>query len=196
MAERVPSRTKANIKKLTSAANKAALARERLRRRYRPKRVTMLFIGEAPPASTRFFYSANSGLYRAIRDTFIAALPKLADKEFLESFRDLGCYLVDLCGTPVDRFAKQKRTKICEAGEVRLSHTIQQLHPEIIVTVVRSITANVRRAQQLANWEGLRLELPYPGRWHHFRLEFESALIPALRREFASRANPRSRPKN
>jgi hypothetical protein len=185
MAEPTPSRGKVKNKP-APVSNKTSLARERLRRRYRPKRVKILFIGEAPPASTRFFYSANSGLYRAIRHTFVAALPQLADKEFLESFRDQGCYLVDLCGTPVDRFAKQKRMKICEAGEVRLSRAIQQLRPEIIVTVVRSITANVRRAQQLANWNGLHLELPYPGRWQHFRLEFERALIPVLRREFAT----------
>jgi hypothetical protein len=167
--------------------NKAALARERLRRRYRPARVKMLFIGEAPPASARFFYLANSGLYRAIRHTFAGALPKLADQDFLESFRDLGCYLVDLCETPVDRFGKQQRTRICDAAEVRLSRTIQQLHPEIIITVVRSIAANVRRAQDLAGWKGGHLELPYPGRWHHHRREFEKILTPILRREFAPR---------
>ena len=41
----------------------AALAREHLRRRYRPAHVDLLFIGEAPPASGRFFYQADSGLY-------------------------------------------------------------------------------------------------------------------------------------
>ena len=34
----------------------AEAARERLRRRYRPARVRILFVGEAPPASGRFFY--------------------------------------------------------------------------------------------------------------------------------------------
>src|ERR1700678_475404 len=166
-------------------ADKAALARERLRRRYRPDRVRMLFIGEAPPASRRFFYAADSGLYRAIRHTFIAALPHLADTDFLASFRDLGCYLVDLWWTPVDRLDRRQRKQICDAGEVRLSRTIRQLHPEIIVTVVRSIAANVRRAQQQADWKGTYLELPYPGRWQHHRLAFAKALTPVLRRELA-----------
>ncbi len=144
----------------------------------------LLFIGEAPPASGRFFYAANSGLYRAIRHAFIAALPDLENADFLESFSGLGCYLTDLCGTPVDRLARKQRREICEAGEIRLSRTIVQLHPEIIVTVVRSIADNVERALRLANWEGEHLELPYPGRWRHHQIAFEKALIPVLRRQF------------
>jgi hypothetical protein len=62
----------------------------------------MLFVGESP-ASGRFFYRADSGLYRAIRQTFLSAFPDLKDADFLESFRQLDYYLVDLCGSPVDR---------------------------------------------------------------------------------------------
>ena len=78
----------------------AEAARERLRRRYRPARVRILFVGEAPPASGRFFYQADSGLYRAVRQTFLSAFPELKRAEFLESFRKLDCYLVDLCRSP------------------------------------------------------------------------------------------------
>ena len=94
--------------------NAASLqSREQLRRKYRPRRVRMLFIGEAPPASGRFFYNADSGLYRAIRDTFMDALPSLrsSNHEFLESFRAMGCYLVDLCGQPVDRVNRYRRRR-------------------------------------------------------------------------------------
>jgi hypothetical protein len=147
--------------------------------------VRLLFIGEAPPASGRFFYAANSGLYRAIRQAFIAVLPDLVSADFLESFCGLGCYLIDLCRTPVDRLARKQRQEVCVAGEIRLGHTIAQLGPEIIVTVVRSITANVERALLLANWEGTHLELPYPGRWRHHQFAFEKALAPILKREFA-----------
>jgi hypothetical protein len=162
-------------------------ARERLRRRYRPDKVKILFVGEAPPASGRFYYQADSGLYRAIRQTFVAAFPSLEDAEFLESFRDLGCYLVDLCGMPVDRLAPLERRKACVEGEVRLRRTIRLLRPKLIITVVRSITANVARAQLGARWTGLHLELPYPGRWHSHRVAFERALVPVLSRELGKR---------
>lgn len=156
-------------------------SRERLRRRYRPDRVRILFVGESPPASGRFFYQADSGLYRSIRETFLAAFPPLRQTEFLDSFRSLGCYLVDLCGEPVDNMTRHARRCGCSAGEVRLARTIRALRPRIIITVVRSIRANLRRAQERAGWSGLRLELPYPGRWYRHRMQFRRQLVPLLR---------------
>jgi hypothetical protein len=164
-----------------------ALARERLRRRYRPARVHLLFVGEAPPASGLFFYQADSGLYRAIRDAFLAALPDLREDDFLESFRTLNCYLVDLCGRPVDRLDAGQRKQAHIEGEVRLSRIVRQLRPEFVITVVRSIAPNVIRAQQLSNWMGVHLVLPYPGRWKRHRAAFEELLIPFLRKELAKK---------
>ena len=165
------------------AISKTDLARERLRKRYRPARVRMLFVGEAPPASGRFFYHADSGLYRAIRDTFVTALPPLGDANFLESFRALGCYLVDLCRIPVDRLTRNQRRRACADGEIRLSQTLKQLRPKIVIPVVRSIAPNVMRSQERANWRGRILELPYPGRWQHHRVAFKEALTPVLLEE-------------
>jgi hypothetical protein len=156
--------------------------RERLRKVYIPERVQILFVGEAPPASGRFFYRANSGLYHAIRHTFIASCPKLRQSDFLEAFRSMGCYLVDLCGNPVDRLASADRRKACIEGEVRLAKTLVRLRPEIVITLVLSIASNVRRAQKLAEWSGDRLELPYPGRWHSHRVIFQRKLVPVLRK--------------
>jgi hypothetical protein len=162
--------------------SKLATARERLRRRYRPARVRMLFIGESPPASGRFFYQADSGLYRAIRQTFLSAFPDLTNADFLKSFRKLDCYLVDLCGNPVDHLPMKQRRLACARGEAQLAAQIRQLDPETIVTVVRSIAANVERAQARAKWQGTHIELPYPGRWKTHRDAFEQALRPVLRR--------------
>jgi hypothetical protein len=159
-------------------------ARERLRRRYRPVRVRLLFVGESPPASGLFFYQADSGLYRAVRRTFITTFPELENVDFLDAFRALDCYLVDLCGLPVDRMDRKERGETCNAGVIRLSRMIRQMRPKIIVTLVRSIVENVRRAESLAGWRGERVELPYPGRWKKHRLEFAAALTPVLQQEF------------
>jgi hypothetical protein len=174
-----------------SADRKSGLARERLRRRYRPARVRLLFVGEAPPASGRFFYQADSGLYRAIRDTFASVFPDIGtqsgDEEFLRRLQALGCYLVDLCGRPVDRLPRNHRTRACRDGEVRLARILNRLRPETVITVVRSITGNVRRSQQRANWLGARVELPYPGRWQRHRMAFIRQLAPALRKIYRRR---------
>src|SRR5437870_426763 len=103
----------ADIVSTNPARSSASARRETLRRRYRPEKVRILFVGEAPPVSGRFFYQQDSGLYRALRDTFIAAFPALRKDEFLEAFRDFGCYLVDLCGQPVDHLSHGIRKTIC-----------------------------------------------------------------------------------
>jgi hypothetical protein len=143
--------------------------------------VRILFVGESPPASGRFFYQADSGLYCAVRETFHTAFPFLKKTAFLDSFRALGCYLVDLCGDPVDNMTRDARLNACRSGEVRLARMIRTLRPEIIITVVRSIGENVRRAWEQAAWSGTHLELPYPGRWHRARLQFSQQLAPLLR---------------
>ena len=170
------------MRQLDVSQSKALIARECLRKRYCPNRVLIMFVGEAPPASGRFFYQADSGLYRALRNTFIAALPNLDKGHFLESFQALSCYLVDLCGQPVDRMDRKARQRVCIAAEAKLSRTLRQLRPKIVVAVVRSIGRNVRRAEDQAKWSGLHVELPYPGRWVHHRAEFRRKLVPLLRK--------------
>ena len=171
-----------SVKKRQPATHKTGLAKERLRQSYRPNRVRVLFVGEAPPASGRFFYQADSGLYRAVRDTFIRAFPTVSHQGFLESFRDRGFYLVDLCGRPVDRLDRRRRNKICRDHEDRLSRILNKYRPSAVITLVRSIEANVRRAKLQADWSGRSVELPYPGRWQRHRLIFERKLIAFLRR--------------
>jgi len=164
-----------------------SVARERLRKLYRPDRVRILFVGESPPASGRFFYRADSGLYHAVRETFVRAFPSLRNTEFLDSFCSLGCYLIDLCGEPVDDMTPHARRQACGRGEKRLVQKIRAIQPQTIVSVVRSIGANVRHAQERAKWSGRYLELPYPGRWHRLRKEFRRLLVPFLRETLANK---------
>ena len=173
--------------------NRSSVARERLRRGYRPAQVRMLFVGEAPPASGRFFYRADSGLYRAIRDAFVDAYPNVREGDFLKSFQALGCYLVDLCGKPVDRLERDQRNIACADGEVRLARILRQLRPEIVITVVRSIAANVTRAERRANWKGRHIELPYPGRWQRHRAVFLKTLTSLLRANRGGEGPPAGR---
>jgi hypothetical protein len=134
-----------NIRKKRPKNTVSLESRERSRRQYRPRRVRILFVGEAPPASGRFFYHADSGLYRAIRDAFVTAFPSLRSSKgkFLETFRAMGCYLLDLCGEPVDRMNLHLRRCICLGGEARLARRLRKLRPMMIVTVVRSIGSNI-----------------------------------------------------
>jgi len=166
---------------LTHAEVADQLRRERLRRRYRPAHSRLLFIGKAPPASGRFFYQGDSGLYRAIRDAFRAIDPAITDADFLAVFQAAGCYLIDACLQPIDQLDLASRRAACVAGERLLSRTIGKLQPETIVTVVRSIRGNVERAASSAGWHGPLIDLPYPGRRLRHQKIFLAELVPVLR---------------
>jgi hypothetical protein len=141
----------------------------------------MLFIGEAPPASGRFFYQRDSGLYRAIRDAFRAIDPAIGDQEFLTVFQNSGCYLIDACPQPVDQLDPPSRRAALVSSEPLLGRRIKRLQPRSIVTLVRSIRGNVERAISRAGWHGPLLDLPYPGRWIRHREVFLAELAPLLR---------------
>ena len=176
--------------------------RERLRQRYRPAVARLLFIGESPPASGRFFYQQDSGLYRAIRDAFCAVDPAITDESFLAVFQTMGCYLVDTCADPVDHLGRQPRRAACRASESSLSRKILQLQPEAIVTLLRSIRPHVQRAVADAKWEGPIIEVPYPGRWARHRAACLQALAPHLEKLLGATNSscpsvvPRDRPPN
>ncbi len=153
-----------------------ARQRERLRRQFRPERVRVLFVGESPPASGRFFYRGDSGLYRAMREAFQAAGEVEDDGAFLGFFQATGHYFVDLCVEPVDKLETAARRARCREGEEELARTIARLRPATIVTVVRSIEGNVMRAAARAKWKGTMMHVPYPGRWARYRRRFVDAL--------------------
>lgn len=140
----------------------------------------MLFVGESPPSSGRLFHHADSGFYRAIRQTFLSTFPDLKHADFRESFRRLNFYPVDLCGRPVDPLTGNSTGSRARRAKRDLGAIIRRVNPEVMVTVVSSIRANVQRAQARAKWQGADLELLYPGRWKTHRVAFERALRPVL----------------
>lgn len=138
-------------------------------------------VAESPPASGRFFYGADSGLYRAVRDVFAAEYSPTDDQSFLESFRDRGWYLVDLCRTPVNRLPLRTRRQAHHEAVAGLARTIRRLRPGAVVLVVRLVSPFVRHALRLAGWRGPYYELPYPGRWATARRDFAKRFHAVLR---------------
>jgi hypothetical protein len=142
--------------------------------------VRLLFIGESAPASGRFFYQGDSGLYRAMRDAFRTVDRAIDDENFFAIFQASGCYLIDLCRRPVDDLDPKPRRTACQAGEASLSKAIVELRPMMIATLLRSIEGNVKRALLRTSWRGRIIHLPYPGRWARNKKVFVNALTPII----------------
>ena len=115
-----------------------------------------------------------------MHEAFVAAFPQILHMDFLKAFRAMGCYFVDLCAVPVDRLPPKEREATCASSEPRLARMLSRFQPQVVVTVVRSIEGNVKRAQQLAMWKGTSLEVPYPGRWSKYRSVFVKQLAKML----------------
>jgi hypothetical protein len=146
---------------------------DKLRRQYKPLPVRVLFVGESPPTGGTFFYAENSKLYFATKKAFLATIPDLVGEPFLESFRDLGCYLDDVCLTPVnhlklnDREQKRERLQMRVEGEDALAERIQDMKPDVVVLVMAGVETNVRRAMAAAGSDAQVAVLPFPGRPEH-----------------------------
>jgi hypothetical protein len=142
-------------------------ADERLRRRYRPDDVRVLFVGESPPAGGTFFYRANSKLYAATREAFEAAIPALRQKDdFLAAFQRLGCYLDDLCPQAVNDLAIRDPTRLAERerGVAPLARRMTALDPAVVCVVMKGIVPEVTAAVERAGVDVQIEALPFPAR--------------------------------
>ena len=101
-------------------------ATERLRSSYRPDNVRLLLVGESAPANGTFFYDDTDSVELRSRtmEAFSNALDTTfaSDAEFLRLFKDAGCYLDDLCLTPVNDMAINSK----ERGQAQSEHDNHQ----------------------------------------------------------------------
>lgn len=136
-----------------------------LRSRYRPDGVRVLFVGESVRAGGTHFYLANSNLFRATREAFGRGLdlPNPPDgSAFLDWFKDLGCWLVDIAGRPANRLPAGERRAEVKGGVTRLAGTLRETHPERVIVLIRRIAPDVRRAAALAGLDDRSDVLPFP----------------------------------
>ncbi len=128
----------------------------------------MLFVGESSPAGGTHFYHAEfdpvPGYYEAFGQGLSVAHPP-EGTAFLEWFRDLGCWLVDLADEPVNDLAEKERSAAVDAGIPGFARLLQQLRPERVVVVVRRVASAVRSAAAEAGFDEHAIDvLPFPVR--------------------------------
>ncbi len=149
---------------------------ERLRLQYRPERITVLFVGEAPPASDSFFYRGNSGLTNYMRDALRG--PK-GDVEFLNWFKARGWYLDDLVTTPIENL--RERRKKCREARASLAARIAEYQPAAIVCLLKSISDDVEIAACRANSKAPLYMVPFAGQGHQRKFNDQmKCILPKL----------------
>jgi hypothetical protein len=137
---------------------------EKLRRRYLPSRVHVLFVGESPPAGGTFFYRGNSHLFRNTKEAFEAALQRRWDNatDFLRFFQSSGFFLEDLCKQPMNRLGGSERHERCQASVSSLAERIRRHAPEHLVVTPKRIERYVVQAAGQAGHSMLPFVIPFP----------------------------------
>jgi hypothetical protein len=136
-----------------------------LRKTYKPNTIRLLFIGESLPAGGTFFYKADSNLFRYTQQAFATVFGNSigSGDKFLQSFKDRGCYLEDLCPFPINHFSKPERRRYRRQAESDLVDRIRRASPQAIVVVMKAILPNVERALYRAGMASVPVcALPFP----------------------------------
>jgi len=134
-------------------------------------KVKFLFVGESPPYGGKFFYNANTGLYKYTKEAFSRAIniEWRDDAEFLYYFRDHGFFLDDLCHEPVNQYKRGegrnrqlKRQKSLPDFTTRM----KKYNPENIIIVMKAIEKFVKKAIEKNNLSIVTYLLPFPSYGH------------------------------
>lgn len=148
---------------------------EAIRKRFMPKRITTLFVGESAPHSGNFFYRGNTAMSSHMKRAVELAFGR--SNNFLESFQAYGWYLDDLVLEPVNHLPKMQRLAKCLDAQKSLADRIEAYQPEAIVSLLKSIKPIVNAAANMAGSTVPRYGVPFPGMGHQPDFHAEMATI-------------------
>lgn len=154
---------------------------EQTRERFRPERITTLFVGESAPVSGDFFYFGGNALLAHMQTAIESELGHTDD--FLSTFKAYGWFLDDLVLTPVNQLKAAERRVACREAEEHFAKRIATYKPLAIVSLLKMVERNVERAAIAAGSTAPRYVVPFPGMGQQSK--FRSALeilIPKLPR--------------
>jgi hypothetical protein len=154
---------------------------EAARLRFRPAKITTLFVGESAPMSGDFFYYGNNAMLSHMKHAVEQALGPSDD--FLERFKAYGWYLDDLVLTPVNHLTKPERNAQCQSAQASLAARIAEYQPLAIVSLMLGIKTIVEAAATAARSDAQRFAVPFPGMGQqtHFKTAM-AEIIPLLPR--------------
>lgn len=150
--------------------------REQIRQRFRPVRITTLFVGESAPNNGGFFYCPPDHLLAYFRRAM--SLQALTPDEFLRLFSGYGWFLDDLVQQPIDHLPQPERERLCRDAVPTLSERIRSYRPQAVVCLLKKIESNVRDAAADAGISTNSVYgLPFPGNGNQLRFESHFRVI-------------------
>ena len=149
---------------------------EELRKDWNPQnvrvRIKVLFVGESPPKSGRFFYDRNTALYYATFCAFSRVFG-VSEPEFLEFFQKSGCYLYDVLKVPGQKITDVDKSTLNQAKE-DLKNFIRNTRPDVVIVIHRGVYRRIEEILSQLRKEGIIksfYSLPFPTRYFNEYVE-------------------------
>lgn len=142
---------------------------EAIRAKFRPRVISLLFVGESPPAGGKFFYVESpmtAFTAKAFKEAHGSRVVPDDQQAFLSYFMSCGCYLDDICHQPIDKLTDGKRKRMLEVSVVDFASRLSELKPSVIAVVVKKIEKYARSAVEQAGLKVPVYVLPFPGHGH------------------------------
>jgi hypothetical protein len=144
---------------------------------YRPHKIELLLVAEAPPASPdRYFYFLNvqeqDSLFRYVCKGVLGVMPTRNKAPVLERLKVAGVYLIDLKLDPIN--GQQLGPYV--TNTIR---RCQLLKPHQIILIKASVFDAAFEAMRVAELPVVNVRIPFPGSGQQKR--FESTFADALR---------------
>ena len=139
-----------------------------LREKFKPEKIKVLFIAEAPPENDTFFYSAKGGFYNFTKQVFIELFEDEIKKstDFLHFFQYKSYFLDDLCNeTKTFKEIRSNKKYYIKELEGRLI----AYNPQAIIITLKRINGLIHEAIKQSNISinpELIFTLPFPGNGH------------------------------
>jgi hypothetical protein len=154
----------------------------KLRKRYKPKTVKVLFVAESPPVSdddkVRFFYNPRQErwdyMYRAVMEAVFPDFQYFPDEKdkWLRKFQKHGYYMIDATDMPVNRISAAKRHQILKDSvklkQDEISKLVTKKTP--IVLIKKNVFEVFNEPLRNAGYNVIHEEfLPFPSHGHQPR---------------------------
>lgn len=145
---------------------------------YRPDRIRLLLIAEAPPADpNRYFYfhevNAHDSLFRHVARSLLGVEPTRENKpELLAQLQQQGTFLIDLKPDPVDSTSLNSYVPA-------LMHRVHGLSPERIVLIKATVYDAAHATLAAAGLPVSSVRVPFPGSGQ--QTNFSQAFAKAVR---------------
>jgi len=152
--------------------------------RYKPEKVKILLIGEAPGKADKNFYLANTNLFRTVYAAFKELYGGFSSaEEFLQFFKTAGCFLDHLSSEHTERHDLTKRKLERQNGIVSLSERLKIHQPETVIILMKALEKQVRQAIDLSGIKSIRHQttVSYPAGSDANRLACIRGLVEILK---------------